>query len=65
MSRLGDVWEWLFSAERHRIVNLMIERVDLVPGGLKIKWRALGKALIGEFAPETLGAELAELEETP
>ncbi|MGH8571103.1 MAG: recombinase family protein [Gammaproteobacteria bacterium] len=65
MSRLGDVWEQLFPAERHRIVNLMIERVDLVQGGLKIKWRTLGwKALIGEFAPETLGAELVELEET-
>jgi len=65
MSRLGDVWERLFPAERHRIVSLMIERVDLVPGGLKIKWRALGwKALIGEFAPETLGAEFVELEET-
>jgi hypothetical protein len=65
MSRLGDVWERLFPAERHRIVSLMIERVDLVPGGLTIKWRALGwKALIGEFAPETLGAELVELEET-
>jgi site-specific DNA recombinase len=65
MSRLGDVWEWLFPAERHRIVNLMIERVDLIRDGLKIKWRGLGwKALIGEFAPETLGAELIELEET-
>ncbi|MGI8427411.1 MAG: recombinase family protein [Actinomycetota bacterium] len=65
MSRLGDVWERLFPAERHRIVNLTIERVDLVPGGLKIKWRALGwQALMGEFAPETLGAELVELEET-
>jgi site-specific DNA recombinase len=65
MSRLGDVWERLFPAEQHRIVSLMIERVDLVQGGLKIKWRTLGwKALIGEFVPETLGAELVELEET-
>jgi site-specific DNA recombinase len=46
-------------------VSLTIQRVDLVQGGLKIKWRAVGwKALIGEFAPETLGAELVELEET-
>jgi hypothetical protein len=48
LMRLGDVWERLFPAERQRLVSLMIERVDLVPGGLKIRWRALGwKALIG------------------
>lgn len=48
---------------RHRIVNLMVERVDLVPGGLKVRWRELGwKALIGEFAPDGIGAELVEME---
>ena len=65
LTRLGDVWERLFAAERQRLVSLMIERVDLVQGGLKIKWRALGwQALIGEFAPQTLGAELVEQEAT-
>lgn len=55
MTQLGDAWEQLFPLERHRIVNLMIERVNLVPGGLKIQWHELGwKALIGEFAPATL-----------
>ena len=63
MHRLGDVWEQLYPAERHRIVNLMIERVDIVPGGLKVKWRELGwKELIGEFAPESIGAEMVEME---
>ncbi|HEL3764807.1 recombinase family protein [Stenotrophomonas maltophilia] len=63
MHRLGDVWERLYPAERHRIVNLMVERVDLVPGGLKVSWRELGwKALIGEFAPDSIGAELVEME---
>ena len=63
MHRLGDVWERLYPAERHRIVNLMVERVDLVPGGLKVRWRELGwKALIGEFAPDSIGAELVEME---
>ena len=63
MHRLGDAWEQLYPAERHRIVNLMIERVDIVPGGLKVKWRELGwKELIGEFAPESIGAELVEME---
>lgn len=63
MRNLGDVWEQLFPAERHRIVNLMVERVDLVQGGIKVKWLELGwKALIGEFASEGIGAELLEAE---
>lgn len=49
--------------ECHRIVNLMIERVDLVSGGLQVKWRGLGwKELIGEFAAGTIGAELVAME---
>jgi DNA invertase Pin-like site-specific DNA recombinase len=65
MHRLGEVWEQLYPAERHRIVNLMIERVDIVPGGLKVKWHELGwKELIGEFAPDSIGAELIEMEAT-
>jgi hypothetical protein len=65
MVKLGDVWEQLFPTERHRIVNLMIERIDLVSGGLKVKWRALGwKSLIGEFTPQSIGAELVETEAT-
>jgi hypothetical protein len=63
MTGLGDVWAQLFPVEQHRIVNLMIERVDLVTGGLKIKWRELGwKELITEFAPHTIGAEMVALE---
>jgi len=63
MGRLHDVWDQLFPVERHRIANLMIERIDLVSGGLKVKWRELGwKELIGEFAPLSIGAELLEVE---
>ena len=63
MHRLGDIWEQLYPVERHRIVNLMIERVDLVSGGLQVKWRGLGwKELIGEFAAGSIGAELVEME---
>ncbi len=66
MTRLGNVWEQLYPAEQRRIVNLMIERIDLVSEGLKIKWRELGwKGLIGEFAPKSIGSELIEVEETP
>jgi hypothetical protein len=67
MGRLNDVWDQLFPVERHRIANLMIERIDLVHvgevQGIKIKWRELGwDALIGEFAPRSIGAELLEAE---
>ena len=45
----------------------MIERIDLVHigemQGIKVKWRELGwNALIGEFTPNGIGAELMELE---
>jgi DNA invertase Pin-like site-specific DNA recombinase len=67
MGRLNDVWDQLFPVERHRIANLMIERIDLVHTdemqGIKVKWRELGwDALIGEFAPRSIGAELLEVE---
>ena len=67
MGRLNDVWDQLFPVERHRIANLMIERIDLVHigevQGIKVKWRELGwDALIGEFAPREIGAELLEVE---
>jgi len=67
MGRLNDVWDHLFPVERHRIANLMIERIDLVHigevQGIKVKWRELGwDKLIGEFAPREIGAELVEAE---
>jgi hypothetical protein len=45
----------------------MIDRIDLVHfgevQGIKVKWRELGwDALIGEFAPREIGAELLEME---
>ena len=67
MGRLNDVWDHLFPVERHRVANLMIERIDLVDAGpvqgIRVKWRELGwNALIKEFAPESIGAELLEVE---
>jgi hypothetical protein len=67
MGRLNHVWDQLFPVERHRIANLMIERVDLVHAGevqgIKVKWRGVGwNALIKEFAPDSIGAELLEVE---
>jgi hypothetical protein len=67
MARLNNVWDQLFPVERHRIANLMIERVDLVHAGemqgIKVRWREIGwNALIEEFAPDSIGAELLEIE---
>jgi DNA invertase Pin-like site-specific DNA recombinase len=67
MGRLNDIWDQLFPVERHRIANLMIERIDLVHAGevqgIKVKWREVGwNALIKEFAPDSIGAELLEVE---
>ncbi len=67
MGRLNDVWDQLFPVERHRIANLMIERIDLVHvgevQGIKVKWREIGwNALIEEFAPRSIGAEMLEVE---
>lgn len=67
MGRLNNVWDQLFPFERHRIANLMIERIDLVHAGevqgIKVKWREVGwNALIEDFAPDSIGAELLEVE---
>ncbi len=70
MGRIRDVWDQLFPVEQHRIVNLMIERIDLVQEvgsaelqGLNVRWRTLGWAeLVREFKPRTIGAELVEAE---
>ena len=66
MGRINDIWDQLFPVEQHRIANLMIERVDIVHAGsvqgIKMTWRELGwKALLEEFAPQNIGAELLEV----
>lgn len=64
-SRLGEIWEQLYPNEQHphRPVDDRARR-PLVPGCLRIRWRELGrKELIREFAPESIGAELVELED--
>lgn len=67
MGRLNDVCDQLLPVERHRIANLMIDRIVLVHigkvRGIKVTWRELGRdALIGEFAPRGVGTELVGIE---
>ena len=64
MRNLAQVWNTLFPQEQSRIVNLLIERVQLTHESVEIEWRASGWAsLANEFAPNTIGAEMAEVEE--
>ena len=59
LSRLADVWDQLFPEEKHRLVHLLIERVQITDEGLEIKWRDMGwRDLVGEMRPNTIGAEL-------
>ncbi|MBI5923821.1 MAG: recombinase family protein [Betaproteobacteria bacterium] len=63
MRRLADIWQQLFPAEQIRLVNLLIERIQLLSDGIDIVWREVGwKALAGELVPGSIGAELLELE---
>ena len=39
MRQISTVWEHLFPKEQHRIMRLLIERVQLRAGGLDIIWR--------------------------
>ncbi len=39
MRQIGTVWDHLFPVEQHRIVRLLIERVQLRADGLDIVWR--------------------------
>lgn len=54
-------------AEHYHVVNLVIERVDLIHvgevQGIKMERRKLGwDALAGEFTPRDIDAELVEVE---
>ena len=62
-----NVWDQLFPVERHRIANLMIERIDLVHAGevqgIKVKWREVGwNALIEGVRPGQHRCRTAEVE---
>ena len=66
MRRLGEVWKQLFPAEQVRLVNLLIERVQLLSDGVDIVWRESGwRELAGELQADSIGGELLEMEMTP
>ena len=64
MRNLSEVWDALFPEERIRLVRLLIARVQLRDDGIDIEWQPMGwLSLMGELAPNSIGAELRELEE--
>ena len=63
MRNLSVVWNEMFPEERCRLVRLLIARVQLKNEGIDIEWHPAGwSALMAELAPNSIGAELRELE---
>jgi hypothetical protein len=63
MRNLSAVWNELFPEERCRLVRLLIARVQLKDDGIDIEWQPAGwSALMAELAPNSIRAELRELE---
>ncbi len=61
---IAVVWSELFPAEQLRLIRLLVERVQIRDDGLDIEWHATGwSGLAGELAPNSIGAELRDLEE--
>jgi hypothetical protein len=65
MRQMSTVWEQLFPIEQHRILRLLIERVQLHDDGLEIIWqqdgwrefgRKLGSHALIEEQREPVGA---------
>ena len=66
MRRIGEVWKQLFPAEQVRLVNLLIERVQLLSDGVDIVWRESGwRDLAGELRADSIGGEMLEMEVAP
>ena len=52
--RLDPVWEELFPAEQTRIVQLLVERVDVQPEGIELRLRSEGlRSLVTEITGAT------------
>lgn len=63
MRNLSAVWNEMFPEERCRLVRLLIAKVQLKDEGGDIEWQPAGwSALMEELAPNSIGAELRELE---
>ena len=58
LERLDPVWEELFPAEQARIVQLLVEQVEVRADGLELRLRTDGlRSLVAELMPEPEGAQ--------
>ena len=54
--RLDEVWDELFPAEQARIVQLLVERIEVDPDGIDVHLRTAGlRGLAEELNPSTVG----------
>jgi site-specific DNA recombinase len=52
LADLGSLWPELFPAEQARLLQLLVERVDILEDGLELRLRATGLAsLVAELRP--------------
>ncbi|MFN3076663.1 MAG: hypothetical protein ABT940_07275 [Alphaproteobacteria bacterium] len=50
LSRIDTIWEELFPAEQARILNLLVEQVDVTTSGFDLRLRTGGlRHLVAEF----------------
>jgi hypothetical protein len=60
LQRLDPLWDELFPAEQARVIQLLVERVDVAPDGADIRMRTEGLtklvADLGAIKPETRSA---------
>lgn len=65
MNQIGQIWEHLFPVEQHRIVRLLVERIQLHSDGLEILWRYDGwHSFSRELARHPFVAEQCDTEAT-
>ncbi len=62
MRQMSTVWEQLFPIEQHRVLRLLIERVQLHDDGLEIVWQQNGWR---EFGRKLGGHALIEEQREP
>lgn len=64
LKRLRGIWDQLYPAEQNRLLRLLVERVQLRPGGMEITWRELGMyEVAAEIAEQPLVREARAVEE--
>ncbi len=60
LQRLDPVWDNLFPAEQARIVQLLVERVEVTPDGLEVRIRGEGlRSLVAELTAQSADAKEA------